>query len=363
MEVVNMRDKVENEQTSSTYNMINKQEAILQLEETTNHNTSPPPTATASPPSASASPTHDFSFTISLHPNPPSKQDGHNNKYYNDHTYNDKHHNTTSCTTSTTPPSEPLTAIDLSPADDIFFHGHLLPLHLLSHLPISPRSSTNSMDSFTLPMKDILKDQNNPIGNTSFHYHHRNTFSDFNLPNTNNVNYNQPRPKSKSFSIFNRPKSKKDEKEGDHNEDPKAKKKLKLEVTQLIKRYMKMVRPMLSFQKTNNKRSNNNNNNTEIYNRQQPHSYSGNMVSSRSNNNNRSLPLIRRGDQFSAPASMRTSPGNSGVLLASSGTISPSAKSSTSDSTMEELQAAIQSAIAYCKNSIAMDDTKIIHAA
>lgn len=338
MEVVNMRDKVEQ-------SYMKKQEAILQ--ENT-QNPSPPPTATTSPPSAAASPTHEFSFTISLHPHPPpkSKQDGHKSGSGYDDSDNQKFRSTM------TPSPEPLTAIDLSPADDIFFHGHLLPLHLLSHLPISPRSSTNSMDSFTLPMKDILKDQHNPIGNTSFHYHHRNTFSDFNMP-SNNVN--PSRPKSKSFSFFGRPKWKKgsiDEKEGDHEDQDKErnsnnyKKKLKLEVAQLIKRYMKMVRPLLSFPK--GKRPN-----TEF--NPQPHSFSGNLLSSRRS----SLPLEmnrgggRRGE-FSAPASMRTSPANSGILLAS-GTVSP-AKSTTSDSTMEELQAAIQAAIAHCKNSIATED-------
>ncbi|XP_071731437.1 BRI1 kinase inhibitor 1-like [Rutidosis leptorrhynchoides] len=342
MEFVNIRDKLQHEQ--QTYM---KQQELAAHQETI-QSTSSPPTTTASPPSPSASPTHEFSFTISLNPQK-TTQNGHNySTYCNNDTYNDdKHHTTTS-----TPSSGPLTAIDLSPADDIFFHGHLLPLHLLPHLPTSPRSSTNSVDSFTLPMKDILKDQHNPIGNTSFHYHQRNTFSDFNLPNKI---ANHTRPKSKSFSIFSRPKCKKgsfhDDKEpnqedkdtntdiNNNNNDNSKKKQLKLEVSKLIKRYMKMVRPLLSFQKT--KRSN-----TE-FNRQQPHSYSGNLLSSSS-----SLPVRRV--EISAPVSMRTSPANSGVLRAS-GTVSP-AKSTTSDSTMEELHAAIQAAIAHCKNSISMED-------
>ena len=59
----------------------------------------------AKPPSPSSSPSHEFSFTISLHSTS----------------------NTTIQDKSKTPPS---LAVDLSPADDIFFHGHLLPLHL-----------------------------------------------------------------------------------------------------------------------------------------------------------------------------------------------------------------------------------------
>lgn len=81
----------------------------------------------------------------------------------------------------------------------------------------------------------------------------------------------------------------------------------------------------------------------------QPYSYSGNILSARGK-----AELRRRRGEFSAPASMRTSPTNSGILLATSGTVSPT--KSTSDSTMEELQAAIQAAIAHCKNSFAVED-------
>lgn len=57
----------------------------------------------------------------------------------------------------------------------------------------------------------------------------------------------------------------------------------------------------------------------------------------------------RRRRECSAPASMKTSPSNSGLLVGE-GVVS------TSESTMEELQAAIQAAIAHCKNSIAMEE-------
>lgn len=59
----------------------------------------------------------------------------------------------------------------------------------------------------------------------------------------------------------------------------------------------------------------------------------------------------RRGQLSSAPASLRASPVNSGHL-----SVGGSVKVSTSseESTMEELQSAIQAAIAHCKNSIAV---------
>ncbi|XP_020582902.1 BRI1 kinase inhibitor 1-like [Phalaenopsis equestris] len=58
----------------------------------------PPPPSSPLPPSLTPSPSHEFSFTISLH-----------------------HHN---CSPTPSP-------LDLAPADEIFFHGHLLPLDKL----------------------------------------------------------------------------------------------------------------------------------------------------------------------------------------------------------------------------------------
>uniref|UniRef100_A0A0D9XEI6 BRI1 kinase inhibitor 1 n=1 Tax=Leersia perrieri TaxID=77586 RepID=A0A0D9XEI6_9ORYZ len=59
----------------------------------------------------------------------------------------------------------------------------------------------------------------------------------------------------------------------------------------------------------------------------------------------------RRGQLSSAPASLRASPANSGHL-----SVGGSVKVSTSseESTMEELQSAIEAAIAHCKNSISV---------
>nr|GEU55453.1 BRI1 kinase inhibitor 1-like [Tanacetum cinerariifolium] len=298
MEIINMNDKVD---------YVIKQEALL-LQQTSQNPSS-------SPPSASSSPTHEFSFTVAVRPNPPP--------------------------TSTQPQAEAAAAIDLSPADDIFLHGHLLPLHVLAgHLPVSPsRSSTNSMDSFTLPM-NLLYDQTNPIGNNSFHCHRETTFN-FDEPEFTTTN--QERPKSKAYSIFGLPKSKKSEdvRKGDEDQNIESnnnKKKLKSDLGQLIKRYMKMMKPLLSFPKSRRGSRKINH---------QSYSFSGNSLDRRPPKMNGT-----RG-QFSAPVSMRTSPGNSRIL--GSGTVSPT-KSVTSESTMDELHAAIQAAIAHCKNSSATED-------
>lgn len=55
----------------------------------------------------------------------------------------------------------------------------------------------------------------------------------------------------------------------------------------------------------------------------------------------------KRWGNISAPASMRTSPTNSGLIIATG----CENFGSSDESTMEELQSAIQAAIAHCKNS------------
>ncbi|KAA8528546.1 hypothetical protein F0562_035901 [Nyssa sinensis] len=244
-----------------------------------------PPLSAALPPSASSSPSHEFSFTISLHPS--------------------------ASTIPNKTKAPPSIAIDLSPADDIFFHGHLLPLHLLSHLPVSPRTSTNSLDhSFTLPIKELLEEQtpNKSSTSTSTSSRHSHSHSHNNSCNSNsfcqsNIGETKGRTKSKSFSLFGLSKWRKGCEVREEEDKEKQKKKPRFDVSDVLK-------------------------------------------SSRGRQQLRG----RRGE-FSAPASMRTSPTNSGLLLATG-----SIPTSTSDSTMEELQAAIQAAITHCKNSIAMEE-------
>lgn len=286
--------------------------------------------ATASPPSSSSSPTHEFSFTISLH-QPSSIHD----KVLN----------------QSSPPFSN-TAIDLSPADNIFFHGHLLPLHLLSQFPmISPQnSSTNSLDIFTLPIRDLLiEEEDESILNENVTSDDTDSKAKLHENLNDSSTETQGRVKSKSFSLFSLSKWRKGrqaDREKDDQETRHDKKKLKFDVVnQVLKRYMKMVRPLLSFRSSAESRRSS----SPIVNRRfqnQPHSFSG-STSSRKEDQFR---VRRRRREFSAPASMRTSPANSGPLTPT-GAFSP-----TSDSTMEELQAAIQAAITHCKNSIAMEE-------
>lgn len=309
----------------------------------------PPPStgggaAAASPPSASSSPSHEFSFTISLHPTnstkiPDNKTSQNPNPNPNPNTTQDPF------------------AIDLTPADEIFFHGHLLPLHLLSHLPVSPRSSTNSIDT-SLPINKDQKKIQKSINhseldhdtdddshtyydlNHSFHHLNHHQTNSFNIPK------DHQKPKSKSFSLFGLPKWKKGEKD-----DKEKQRKMKFDVSQVIKRYMKMMRPFLSFRSRKNMQFH-----------RPSYSYSGNLSFRGKNINNGSSNShkgIKRG-AYSAPVSMKNSPTNSGLLVATpGGHYGNSSSSSSGDSTMEELQAAIQAAIAHCKKSSSMEEKKI----
>ncbi|KAF9687574.1 hypothetical protein SADUNF_Sadunf02G0107600 [Salix dunnii] len=272
------------------------------------------PTSPASPPSSSSSPSHEFSFTISLHSASAPVPDK-----------------------AKTPPCS--FAIDLSPADDIFFHGHLLPLHLLSHLHLSPRSSTNSLDSFTLPIKELLDDQRPKKSSNNCSTSNGNSSSSSSNINkcsrhrSKNYSETKGRSRPKSFSLFGwRKGCEVKEKEKDTNEH---KKRLRFDVSQVLKRYARKVRPLMFFK---GRREN-------LHFHKQPYSFPGNL----SWRNKQELRGTR--GEHSAPASMRTSPTNSGLLLATT-----SLPSSTSDSTMEEYQAAIQAAIAHCKNSIAAEE-------
>ncbi|KAK8580974.1 hypothetical protein V6N13_144030 [Hibiscus sabdariffa] len=273
-------------------------------------------------PAASSSPSHEFSFTVvSLHSSS----------------------NTVPGKTKT-PPSM---AIDLSPADDIFFHGHLLPLHLLSHLPVSPRCSTNSLDGCNVPLRE-LSDEPKPSRTNC------RSKSDSNI-RSNNKNYvngkvgnfdqshnveAKGRPKSKSFSLSGLTRwhhHHKGRSVRETEEKEKHKTKMRFDLRHVLKRYMRMVRPLLFFRGRRESR----------HLRRQSRSFSGHLSS-----RNKEIELrARRGDYYSAPASMRTSPTNSGLLVATTGY-----SSSTSDSSMEELQGAIQAAIAHCKNSIKGED-------
>lgn len=76
------------------------------------------------------------------------------------------------------------------------------------------------------------------------------------------------------------------------------------------------------------------------------YSFSGNLK----------YPMKRRSCVSSCPSSMRSSPSHSGILSRNGGVLAPvrcgEVIATSSSSSMDELQSAIQGAIAHCKNSM-----------
>ncbi|XP_038974412.1 BRI1 kinase inhibitor 1-like [Phoenix dactylifera] len=251
------------------------------------------------PPSCTSSPSHEFSFTISLHPSfMPSPK-------------------LIKCNEAT-----PSIAVDMAPADDVFFHDHLLPFHFPSHPPISPRASDICIENLSLPLENLRSD-----GSLKYH----------NLYNHNNPDTSETRERTKfeSFSsFFGLGKWRKASDIGEKEENKKMKKK-GFDMSRFLKKYARMVKPFSFFKRESSKR--------DLHHK--PYSFSGRP------NPKEKVGWRRRRGEFSAPDSMRTSPTNSGLLSATSMPFN-----SSDESTMEELQSAIQAAIAHCKNSTATEE-------
>ncbi|KAL0917132.1 hypothetical protein M5K25_012179 [Dendrobium thyrsiflorum] len=256
----------------------------------------PPPRPPPPSPSLSSSPSHEFSFTISFHA--PKTFSG-----------------TTSAAAAAvklSKSSSSLLDFDFSPADDIFFNGHLLPLHFVSHRP-----SDISIDNadFLPPSqigREYIEASNTAAATVST--------SDYN-----------GRSISKSFPlIWLRKWLRGNDGEEDRVEEKQRKKTIKKKVFDfalLWKKYTSLVESFHFLKYWKEKR--------EIR-RSSQFSFSG---------DGRLRGWNWQGG-LSAPASIRTSPANSGLL----GT--PPATNFSS----EELQNAIQAAIVHCKNSIAVED-------
>ncbi|XP_042397551.1 BRI1 kinase inhibitor 1-like [Zingiber officinale] len=282
--------------------------------------TSPPRPPHPLPPSAITSPSHDFSFTISFQTlSSPATLRG----------------------SAAKSPSASSGAFDLAPADDIFLHGHLLPLRLLSHPGSPPRDSDISFENFRFPLGHTDSDRNL-------------NFFDSGKAGAKEES-RATKPSSSALAAFFglgklRRRNEKEGAEAAATTTTKRKRK-GIDVIRLLRKYANLVE-LLFFSRTGERERERRRHEDDDL-RRRPCSFSGH-----SNRNSKAEAAAqgewrrRKKGQMSAPASMRTSPSNSGLLSASSMTIS---STSTSDSsTMEELQSAIQAAIAHCKNSIAV---------
>ncbi|KAI4321028.1 hypothetical protein MLD38_034451 [Melastoma candidum] len=239
------------------------------------------------------------------------------------------------------------TSVDLSPADDIFFHGYLLPLRLLPHRPSSfpPRDSS---DSFTLPVVDDLANDDGPAQFPS--PKKSAAVAPSRIPADTGKHGEQAKrrnQKSKTFSLFGLQRRREmAEAEEDEEHGKQGRRKLRFDGGQVLQALKSMVKPFSKFRSRTEdevgRRSGG---------RKSDYCYSSGNIATK---NSFREEVMRRGQYASAPASMRESPANSGILIADI----PSPKAAN-DSTMEELQAAIQAAIAHCKKSIAKEGMKL----
>ncbi|GER35923.1 BRI1-KD interacting protein [Striga asiatica] len=223
-------------------------------------------------------------------------------------------------------------------ADDIFFHGHMLPLHSLPNHR-SSSSSTNSVDStFTLTLDTDDNNNNNNNNNN-------NKIDDFHVQEHCRILEGKERVKSRSFShIFS--KWRKHHREHDcmgkdDKNDGKIRKSRFNIVNKLVKPFA--MNPFRHKRAGKNKTINNDSFDHEFL--RQPASFNAYSGSLRVKRRKDLVLRGRRSEFSSAPVSITTSPANSGPLLVR-------AYYHKTDSTVEELQAAIQAAIAHCKNSV-----------
>ncbi|KAK4797182.1 hypothetical protein SAY86_029508 [Trapa natans] len=221
-------------------------------------------------------------------------------------------------------------AVDMAPADEIFFHGHLLPLHLLSHfspLP-SPRLSADYSDSFTftIPVGERFP-ANDDLCTSSCTADERSRSGS----RCGNRIYCK-----NTASVLVSPRGRRATMEGNQqHKQQQQKKKSPFELTcRTVKKYVRlmMATSLPYFRRKKGERGEEENIQLEV----------------------QSSPScdLRGGASylFSAPASISSSPRNSGRLVKRP-VFSHTAVADSS--TEEELQAAIQAAIAYCKKSIA----------
>lgn len=286
----------------------------------------------------------------------------------------------------------------LCPADELFYKGQLLPLHLSPRLSmvrtlLLDSSSTTSETSSATASRDSTGSSNDS---------HSSFASDLVLLSAADCDSSRPssvaedddfkrlnhhqikRNKYFSLSRFSSLFKKENNKNHDVQENGTASataasssvKKMSTTAKEVIRKYLKKVKPLyeklsqkqqqkmggigiekikpagrsvkVDIEKINiaGKESSNNNNNGGF-----SHSFSGNLMYPR-----------RRSCISSCPSSMRSSPTHSGVLSTmgtNTGRVGSSAAGmlqmqyfSSDTSSMEELQSAIQGAIAHCKNSL-----------
>ncbi|XP_057489148.1 probable membrane-associated kinase regulator 1 [Actinidia eriantha] len=255
----------------------------------------------------------------------------------------------------------------LCPAEELFYKGQLLPLHLSPRLSMmrsllssssSSRPSTDSHSSFSTFATE--SDSSRPSSATDDDEFHR----------LNPHHFNPQTKRSKYFSLsrFSSIFRVKDPKPGPDPDSGSSAKRVSFTAKDVIRKYLKKVKPL--YEKISPKQRNASSissislsliaksdgslpdrsdfslrnarreNNVPL-----SHSFSGNLRFPR-----------KRTVVSSCPSSMRSSPSHSGILSRSgfpdTGFSGRGGARYADASSMEELQSAIQGAIAHCKNSM-----------
>ncbi|XAR54653.1 hypothetical protein NMG60_11029885 [Bertholletia excelsa] len=258
----------------------------------------------------------------------------------------------------------------LCPADELFYRGQLLPLHLhsrlsmLRHIVLSASSSSSFSSDAATASRDSAASSTSTDSRPSFSGDFPDCHSSrpSSAVDDDELRRLQPhthdeikRAKYFSFSRFSSVFRK------DAGAGGSPVQRVSATAREVIRKYLKKVKPLykklsqkqqqkmspmpatataagLSSEKTDGSLKANNGGLL--------HSYSGNL---------RNYPRRKSCAATSCPSSRRSSPSHSGVLYQNgfSGT-------STTSSSMEELQSAIQSAIAHCKNSMIQNKQGII---
>lgn len=274
----------------------------------------------------------------------------------------------------------------LCPADELFYKGQLLPLHLsprismvrtllLSSSSISSssdtsttasRDSTGSTDSSSSFTSDLARDLDSSrpssvaeddelkrLNGGQFHHTHMNK-------KTNNNKYFSL---SRISSVFKKEPKNRD---SDNIQSGSSVKRMSATAREVIRKYLKKVKPLyekLSQKQQQQKVTITNTSSVSLFMKPErsvkemefpsktsrkesngggfSHSFSGNLRYPR-----------RRSCISSCPSSMRSSPSHSGVLARGGSPGVGMMQHYTDVSSMEELQNAIQGAIAHCKNSM-----------
>ncbi|KAK6913912.1 hypothetical protein RJ641_021233 [Dillenia turbinata] len=260
---------------------------------------------------------------------------------------------------------------NLCPADELFYKGQLLPLHLSPRISmvrtlLSSYSTSSSSDTTTSDSRDSNGSSNDSFSLLDCDSSRPSsvTAQDDELKRLTNQMNNKKRKYLTNLLKFSSVFRSRTREDSSENSSGSVKQRMSSSAREIIRKYLKKVKPLCerlsqrsggvsvshSFVFSKRERSEGSirerENNIELR-KDHSQSFSGNV---------RYPP--KRSCVSSCPSSTRSSPAHSGVLNRSvisryeEANYNDYSHSSSSSSSMEELQSAIQGAIAHCKNSM-----------